>query len=270
MKRKTVKYYSLPWVATILSAMLVAASAYAMGGKQFTAYGTPVGHEKYMVLMANGIYDPQDTDYTPPDFDYFAHEVMGWNDSEISSFEESARNFFEQRFGVDVSDPRYAGRVMMVPFMLDPRWEYRVYNSSAEFVPQNGWVVRDGGYQLVVVDPEGVTLGGEFDGHHANMGALAAFGKYSIVRGPGNSPRKSDLIIHYQSREPVLQNSGFPMRRTGNGALIAPLEVIHPEHGEGWGFAYISDVVFDDGRRQTHNRNIMTFPSGAAFPEWMQ
>lgn len=254
----------------ILTGLVLACTAMASSGQGFTAYGTPVGHDKYMVLMANGVYDPQDPQYTPPDFKHFSQEVMGWSEAEEAEFESRARTFFAERFGIDTAAPEYAGRVMMVPFMLDPRWEYRVYNSSGEYVPQQGWVVRDGGYQLVVVDPEGVSLGGEFQGQKAPMGALAAYGKYNIKRSIGRSHKHRELVIHYQSREPVLQNSGFPLQRDGQGVLIAPLEVQHPEHGAGWAFAHIVDVTLENGLRQTNNRNIMTFPAGASFPGWLK
>lgn len=240
------------------------------GKTEYAVYGTPAGHDKYMVLMANGLYDPADLNYQAPDYDYFARQIMGWDDQQIAVFEQRAQEFFRERFGVDVTAPEMEGRAMMVPFMLDPRWEYRAYNSSGEHIPPEGWVVRDGGYQLVVIDPNGINLGGEFTGQHAPMGAAAAFGKFNIRRGPGNAPRHDDLVIHYQSREPVLHNSGFPLRRNGSGALIAPFEVFHPEYGSGWGFAHIFEKNTSDGLRQTNNRNIITFPSGAVFPDWLK
>lgn len=256
------------WLLLALSAIHTL-QAHA-GNAEYAAYGTPVGHDKYMVLMANGRYNPTDTNYQAPDYDHFTRDIMGWDDQQITAFEQRAQTFFRERFGVDVTAADLAGRVMMVPFMLDPRWEYRLYNSSGEQVPPEGWVVRDGGYQLVVVDPAGIDLGGEFLGQHAAPGAVAAFGKFNISRGPGNSHRHDDLVIHYQSREPVLHNSGFPLHRTGTGALIAPFEVFHPDYGAGWGFAHIFEQNHPDGRRQTNNRNVMTFPSGAAYPDWLK
>lgn len=256
------------WIT--LAMLLLSALPASAGNPEYAVYGTPVGHEKYMVLMANGVYNPDDPNYQPPDYEHFARNIMGWDDEQIAAFELKAQDFFHKRFGIDVSAPEMDGRVMMVPFMLDPRWEYRLYNSSGEHVPPEGWVVRDGGYQLVVIDPAGVDLGGDFQGQHAPMGAVAAFGKFNVRRDHGRGPRHTDLVIHYQSREPVLHNSGFPIRRDGTGALIAPFEVFHPEHGAGWGFAHIFEVNMADGKRQTNNRNIMTFPSGAAFPDWLK
>ncbi len=49
-----------------------------------------------------------------------------------AEFEQSAVSFFSKRFGINLDDPKYAGRVIMVPFMVDPRWEYRVYTSSGD------------------------------------------------------------------------------------------------------------------------------------------
>jgi hypothetical protein len=265
--------YGLYLFAILLSLVMLfsAGVAQSRNHKQdYTIYGTPVGHDKYMVLMANGIYDPNDPNYTPPDFEIFARDIMGWDDAEIAANQEKAKAFFARRFGIDPESPEHAGRVMMVPFMIDPRWQYRVYNSSGNYVPRQGWVIRDGGFQLIALDTNGVDLGGEFAGVHAPQGAIAAFGEYNILVEPAlhKTPRK--IVIHYESRKPVLQNSGFPLDRSGKGTLIAPLDVYHPEWGHGWAFAHITDEVLPDGKQQTNNRNIVTFPAGAAFPEPLQ
>jgi hypothetical protein len=228
---------------------------------------TPINHTKYLVLMANGIFDPNDPNFTPPDFDFFAREIMGWNDQQIAEYRQKAIKFFEKRFGINPESPEYAGRVIMVPFMLDPRWQYRVYTSSGDYVPPRGWVARDGGFQLVVVDPAGVELGGEFKGWQAPQGALAVFGEFNILVKPQLRGQPEEIIIHYESRQPVLQNSRFPLDRSGNGALVAPFDVYHPEWGHGWAFAHIIDVPQPDGKLQVNNRNIMTFPAGAPFPD---
>ena len=222
------------------------------------------GHSAMFVLMANGAYDPEDPDFTPPDFDYFVNEIMQWSDEEITMFEADAKAFFIEKFGVDVEDPLYVGRVMMVPFMLDPRWEYRAYHSTEEKIPGRGWVVRDGGFQLVAIDPNGVELGGEFHGRHVPQGAIAAFGIFNIARQ--TKSETSELIFHYQSREPVVQNSGFPLQRDGNGVLIAPFDIFSDEYGHGWGFGHIWDTVNGTNTLQTNNRNIITFPAGASYP----
>jgi hypothetical protein len=38
------------------------------------------------------------------------------------------------------------------------------YSMAGERVPAEGWEVRDGGWQLVVIDPDGFELGGDFAG----------------------------------------------------------------------------------------------------------
>lgn len=254
-------------VLALILALCIAPAHGRPLGKGLAGHDTPVGHEKVITLMANGRYDPRDETFMPPDFEHFSKKVMGWDETQREQFEQEAHAFFRSRFGVDVSDPDYADRVMVVPFMLDPRWEYRVYDSSGDYVPPQGWVVRDGGFQLVAIDPEGIELGGDFAGQHVPQGAVAAFGKYNIQVWPALGSRHShdEMVIHYQSRKPVLQNSGFPLQRGAGGTLVAPLEVFHEQYGHGWAFAHITDVPQPDGQIQTLNRNIMTFPAGAAF-----
>jgi hypothetical protein len=217
---------------------------------------------KTLLLMANGVYDVNDTSFTPPDYQFFVSEIMKWSSQEANDFEQQAQTFFKEKFGVDVTDPKYAGRVVMFPFMLDPRWEYRVYQSSGDRVPGNGWVVRDGGFQLVALDPNGIELGGEFAGLHVAQGSVAAFGIYNVKVSQNES-----FVLHYQSRQPVLQNNGFPLRMDDKGVLIAPFDIYHEKFGHGWGFAHIWNAIQNDGKNQTNIRNVITFPAGAAFPD---
>ena len=221
------------------------------------------GHEKVILFMANGDFDPNDEDFVAPDFDFFANEVMKWSEAERLQFEESARSFFETRFGVDVDSPEFSGRATLVPFMLDPRWEYRMYWASDEFTPRKGRVIRDGGFQLVVLDPNGIELGGDFEGVHVPQGSAAAFGIYN-VKSPFRYKR--DLILPYQSRQPVLQNNGFPLTFGEEGVLVAPFTVEHPVFGDGWAFAHIWASTSERNLPQANIRNVLTFSKGATFP----
>ncbi|MFQ3245524.1 MAG: hypothetical protein ACI9WC_001530 [Arenicella sp.] len=220
------------------------------------------GHEKVILFMANGAFDPADADYVAPDFDFFADQIMQWSEAEKIQFEESAIAFFESKFGVNVNAPEYAGRVIMVPFMIDPRWEYRMYWNSDRRSPRRGRVVRDGGFQLVVVDPNGVELGGEFAGSQVPQGSAAAYGIYNVK---ARRKHRQDLILPYQSRQPVLQNNGFPLSVNNQGSLIAPFEVMHPHFGEGWAFAHIFTSTSSDGMFQANIRNVLTFSKGASY-----
>lgn len=120
----------------------------------------------------------------------------GRSDAEIEQDRANAIEFFQQRFGIDVVDNE---NVMFTSFTFDPRNEYRAYVVAGRDVPPEGWVVRDGGWSVAVTNPDGLTLGGEYEGVQVPQGSMMVFGDYNIDV-PGEDP----IIIHYQSGGPII------------------------------------------------------------------
>src|SRR5215213_5999785 len=77
-------------------------------------------------------------------------------------------------------DPSTHEGVMFESFMSDPHNEYRAYVISGQEVPPENWVVRDGGRMVTVTDPEGITLGGEYEGMIVSVDTVLVFGDYNI------------------------------------------------------------------------------------------
>lgn len=247
----------------ILSIFFLAAFMMIAWTEDVQSASTPDGFDKYLVYMAAGVYDPADPDFVPPSGDFFQREIMGRTDEEIEEDKDNAIAFFAERFGIDVEDP--ASGVMFISFMLDPRNEYRAYTISRAGVPPSGYVVRDGGYMVSVMNPAGIDLGGEFAGTHVPMGSIVVFGDYNIKRGKqkhghrhGHGKNKN-IIIHYQSLLPIL-----PPNDLGVMPFICE---ITSEWGTGRAQGISASITLGDGRTHANIRNVLTFPGLGEVPE---
>lgn len=89
--------------------------------------------------------------------------------------------------------------------MLNPKLEYRAYHVSGKKPPTEGWVIRDGGWILLVTDPQGLTLGGNFSGATVPAGTMFAYGEYNIHTSASNSSNE-DIVISYRSGSPIVAN----------------------------------------------------------------
>ncbi len=246
-------------VLGVLVALISATSAlasYADGGRS----ATPAGYGKFLVYIANGVYDPSDAGYVPPTGMDFQKQVMHRTDAEIAEQEMLARAFFKERFGLDEAN----GDVMIMPFQFDPRNDYRAYVIGGERVPARGLVVRDGGFMAQITRDTVLhgTYGG-VTGKPAGAGTAAVFGEYNILRvassrrGParGAARRPAPLILHYQSELPI----GLP---DIDGVQNFRCELIDPEtgaHGIAQGVIRAPRAV-GSGLVQVSIRNVITFP----------
>lgn len=215
---------------------------------------TPQGFDKYLVYTAAGLYDPSPSESPTAKFlaDWFHKDVMGRSEAEIVSEKAAADAFFLARFGPDLTSK---------PFGVDPRNEYRAYVISGEWVASEGWVVRDGGFMVMVPDVDdtgGMTLTGtwgEPDGKWVPAGSMIVFGDYNILReGPGNSAGSTTqpLIIHYQSLSPIIQHPY-------EDGIKFMCEVMSEDFGEGLAQG-LSNPQTVDGKFQANIRTILTFP----------
>ena len=207
-------------------------------------FEVPDGFDQTLVYMATGVYDPNDPDYEAPDGDFWHREIMGRSDEEIAENRAEAVDFFVERFGIN---PDERDDVMFTDFMFDPRNEYRVYAIGGRDVPTEGWVIRDGGWMLAITNPDGVTLGGEFDGVTVPQGTMMVFGDYNIDTVDGDP-----IIIHYRSGEPIVPQSA--------GWIAFRCELHSDEFGYGLAQGISEPVVDENGVVTANVRNILTFP----------
>lgn len=176
---------------------------------------------------------------------HFFKDVLGLTDQEIEERRLAAIDFYAERFGIDVNDPK----VYMTGFQIDPAADYRAIMMTGKGKnPGKGYPIIDGGFAVAVIDPAGLDLGGEFEGTHVPAGTMfAAGGSYVIKRGH----HKKDIVINYQSRG--------PMQPVGTGGVIN-CEVVHPVWGKGLGWGYFEFHSLSNGQISAQVRNVLTFP----------
>lgn len=175
----------------------------------------------------------------------FFKNVLGLTDQEIKDRRNSAIEFFATSFGIMVNDPR----VYFTGFQIDPATDYRtIMMTGEEQRIGEGYPVLEGGFLLAVTHPDGIDLGGEFEGLHVPAGALfVAGGAYVIQPGKG----KPDIVLNLQSRWPNLPYES---------GRVLNMEVSHPEWGKGlaWGNAQIHKLA--NGQDSSQVRVVLTFP----------
>ena len=190
---------------------------------------------------------------------------MGRDQYTIDALTEQAATFYLTRFGIDVYAPENAGRLVFMPFMFDPRLEYRAYVVSNMKVPKEGWVVRDGGWVVVVTDPEGYSMGGEFSGVKAPAGSMFFYGEYNIeVTKPKyhnifNHHNVENIIISYRAGSPAITNQ-VGLMPFGCETSLQPLTDNFPNGTEGLAQGFSEAVLIgNDGLLHINIRNTLTF-----------
>jgi len=175
----------------------------------------------------------------------FFKNTLGLSDEEIEERRNSVVAFYTNRFGIDVNDPR----VYFTSIQVDPAADYRVMMITGKGNnPGKGYPILEGGFVVVVVDPAGLDLGGEFIGTHVPMGAMFAAGGSYVIKTGGKG---KDIVINYQSRGPTLF--------AGTGGIIN-CEVFHPVWGNGLGWGYFEFHKLTNGQSSAQIRNVLTFP----------
>ncbi len=138
------------------------------------------------------------------DSDYFHRVVMGRSDAEIAELEQMSKDFFLQCFGIDVDNLANSDRIAFRNFLFDPRTNYRNYVAAGKNVPADGWFIYDSGWGITVTDPNGYTLGGEFDGDHVSQNTLLFFGNYHVVETDDSGDIQNRVNFFYRSASPVV------------------------------------------------------------------
>ncbi len=233
----------------------------------------PEGFAMYLTFMGTGLYDWNSPHPEIPGCfqqlcvgEYFFDEILGLDDSEKRAWHNEALAFWSGRFGIDPYDPAWEGRVNAIPFFADPRNDIRAYSMAGTRIHREGWTVLDGGWLLIVTDPEGVELGGEYAGLHVGPNTVMGHGKYLIQARTRNGGFLADIALDYQARGPISFVQGFPwvgncevFRTTIDGETI----------DWGVGQAQPSQVVIPMPANEVKlsYRNIITFGAGGGFGE---
>jgi len=217
----------------------------------------PEGYDTYLVYLMNGVVDA-DAETLLPKGDTFQREIMRRTAEEVDAELERAEQFFADKFGLDFTGVEAVDGVKTIDnitldtlgFMLDPERQYRVYTISDRKVPTEGWLVRDGGW-AVMIGEGGATLRGEWggeDGTKVPAKSFMVFGDYNI------DADGEEIPIHYQSGSPILPPGP-------NGLQVFSCDLTHREWGDGLANGIIlPPQKRGDGTIKTAIRNVLTFP----------
>lgn len=221
---------------------LVVGVANALSPKVSTA-AAPKGFTEFLVYLAEPTLSPgEPSSFTDSEHvNSFQQNVMGRTPEQVADQEQLAQQYFHDRFGLNFGDG--SGGFTFSAFVLNPHVNYRAYIVSGMTVPNTGWEVRDGGFQVVLTEDTILqgTYGGS-EGIQVPAGASMVFGDYNIdVKTPG----LSDILIHYQSHSPIIARA--------DGEVSFNCDLTHPQ----WGSGAARGVALPNGSI----RNVITFPA---------
>ena len=204
-----------------------------------------------LVYMADGIFDPSTGPSAAELSDWFHKDVMGRSDEEIEAERQKAHEHFEAQFGLDLELEE------VMAFDQDPRTQYRAYKITGYRVPEEGWLVREGGFMVNLA--AGTTLYGAFGGAEGVTlpgDGMIVYGEYNIdVTAPGTGNDPDDIIIHYQSESPIVPTGEF-----GTAFLCRVTSDDFEDFGGGLAQGVFRNHVTEDGRQVANIRNVLTFP----------
>ena len=215
-------------------------------GTEDKASATPDSYSALLIYVADGVWNPADAAAAEATLERAQREVWGLSDEQIAAYELETKGFFVERFGLDLDDPANAERLQLIPFGCDPRIAYRVVTMAGRSVPAEGWPLCDAGYLLTVIAPEGVELGGDFEGRLAPSGSTFAYGRYYIDAGA-----EQDMRIDFRSITPYLAD---PF-----GVSAIRCEVDSAELGSGEANIVYKLDQLPDSQFQVMVRNVLTF-----------
>jgi hypothetical protein len=229
-----------------------------------TAIEPPAGYGGLIVFIANAEV-PIDM-VQPVDGEHFHRSIMGRDDAEYEKVRAEALEYFRVRYGVNEADkdPNF----FFNAYQVEPFANYRAYYVTDEEVPSEGWEVRDGGWQLRVINPEGYTWkAGEFAGLFAPPGTYVLYGDYNLktddCEGKKSCESPREIRMHYRSRCPI-QVPGFTLPEVVTFKFSC--EVFSDRWGQGLGQGISQPEITNAGAKFQYNaREVITFSENVGF-----
>jgi len=170
----------------------------------------PTGYQQFLTYMGNGEWNPYEPNPVVANCqvngvcldDYFGRVVQKRTPAQEAAVAQQAMNYFKWKFGLDFTNPAIAQSVLLAPFTLDPRLNYRAYVMSGGYTPVEGYPVRDGGYVAVLLTD--LTLGGEFQGMTYPANTLFIFGENNILIDRPGTNFDEQVVLSYRFGNPVV------------------------------------------------------------------
>ena len=206
------KFYLLYALAILLLPALCQAQC------NYAGQTTPAGNTNFFVMDAESIFDPMDPMYALPSGFDFDTTVMGRTPAQIAARQAQAFSFFLTKYGIDWSlgIPIDAnnwispdGNIILTYTGVDSRFNQKVYYSGGDMVPQDGWVVHEARYAMIVVGPSATFFGtwGGAGGQLVPQATTTADGEYFIETEVACLPmgtQTGTIHLRYQTDDPFL------------------------------------------------------------------
>jgi len=163
----------------------------------------------------------------------FQRNVMSRSTAEINDHRLAAIEYFIEKFGLNFESES----IFFNGFEVMPEIEYHVMlDSSKKGIRSDE--IQDGGWIAVVVDSQGVTLGGQFNGLKVPQGTMFVYGDYKI-----NHRNRSD-------------KSNRPFIPQFDGSFIASFDV-QSKNTSGKAIATISPKPSSNGLMTANIKNVL-------------
>lgn len=168
-----------------------------------------------------------------------------WSGMTHATIRAEAEAFFLDRFGLDATDPVLLEKAIVLESAFGPTSGYRIVWDPEQDVPPEGWPVLDLPIAIMATAPEGVTLGGDFNGVTMGPGSMVIYGYY-IIQTPDE-----DLLVPFKS---AAVSFAGPMGETAGAC-----EVDHPWYGVGSANYTSMTIPKEDGSMDVDVRNTFIF-----------
>ena len=183
----------------------------------FCALQTPDSFDGFLVFVADGEIPVNE----PPAAaaSTFFTNVMCWDEVEFADWKAGRFDILEARFGLDLAAAEaalnlnsviYADNDLFIQVVeTNPGLNYRAVAVGDREVPPEGWTNREGAIQVVVTNPNGLDLGGDFAGQHVPPGTFFAGGIYNVEVTDEDGPTGEELVLNFVSSRPIVPEPDF-------------------------------------------------------------
>lgn len=210
----------------------------------------PEEYDHFIVFVANGVYPETEPQGLFDDLSAFT-DVNGMTLQEIEDWKDDKLSLLADINGI--VDPENDPNLGVFIGTTNPAIDYHVAFFSGRKVPPSGWQVREAFLTVVVTNPAGYTLGGEFAGVHVPAGTIVGGGGiYNIeVTDKFGDPTGEEVVIDFTTVQPVEPVTG------GRAAFFCDVE--NDELGVGLAQGVNALVPIGGGMVQANVRNVFTF-----------
>jgi len=238
--------------STTVVAGMTSSNVAEAGNKKAKKYLTPDPFDGFMVFVGDGEIPANEA--PAANASTFFTDIMCWGEQEFADWMSDRFAILEDRFGLDLAaaeaslsltNVAYADSDLFIAIVhTNPDLDYRAVAVGDRAVPQEGWVNREGAIQIVVTNPNGITLGGEFAGVHVPAGGFFAAGIYNVEVTDKHGPTGEELVLNFASSIPIT-----------------------PAFDQSFGFSCLldSDLFANDGLAQGHGAVVPVTRNGNPF-----